>query len=92
MKFTVISSVGLIFSATVALAQNASTGSTVTTGDSAVSSATANPVGDPARSEAAPTPGNGVNSGTSSTGTTGDTIGTGRGTSNGGERPSSAPK
>ncbi len=82
MKFIAIAAVGLIFSATMVFAQNASTGSTVTTGDSAVSPATTNPVGAPFRGEGASNPGNGVNSGTSSTGTTGDTIGTGRGTSN----------
>jgi hypothetical protein len=91
MKFTVIALAGLIFSGTVAFAQNASTGSTVTTGDSAVSPATANPVGDPPRSDDRASPGNGVNSGTSSNGTTGDTIGTGRGTSTEAARPS-APR
>jgi hypothetical protein len=89
MKFTVIASAGLIFSATVALAQNASTGSTVATGDSAVSPATANPVGDTAHREGSASPGNGINSGTSGNGTTGDTIGTGRGTSSEAARPSS---
>jgi hypothetical protein len=92
MKFTVIAAVGLIFSATAVFAQNASTGSTVTTGDSAVSPATANPVGAPARGEGASMPGNGVSSGTSSNGTTGDTIGTGRGTTDTAAPRPSAPK
>jgi hypothetical protein len=91
MKFSKVLAAGLIFSGTAAFAQNASTGSTVTTGDSAVSPATANPVGDPVRSDDRASPGNGINSGTSSNGTTGDTIGTGRGTSNQAAHPS-APR
>lgn len=89
MRSTVVAAIGLILSTTTVLAQNASTGLTVTTGDSAVSPAAANPVGDTAHSESSATPGNGINSGTSSYGTTGDTIGTGRGTSSEAARPSS---
>lgn len=63
------------------LAQNASTGTTVTTGDSAVSPA----AGDPAAANLPATkrenPAAGVNSGVLNNGTTGDTIGAGSGTS-----------
>jgi hypothetical protein len=90
MRSTVIATIGLILSTTLVSAQNASTGATITTGDSAVSPATANPVGGTARSEGRSSPGNGINSGTSSNGTTGDTIGTGRGTSSEAARPSSS--
>jgi hypothetical protein len=83
MKFAIIAASLLIMFSTTVLAQNASTtGSTTTTGDAAVSPATPNssnalPIG-ASRS----TPGAGVNSGVLDNGTTGDTIGTGPGTSN----------
>jgi hypothetical protein len=63
-----------------ALAQNASTGSTTTTGDAAVSPATPSPNGGVATTPNRPGAGAGVNSGALNNGTTGDTIGTGSGT------------
>jgi hypothetical protein len=68
----------VIFSSSLALAQNASTGSTTTSGDSAVSPPTGSPMG-----TNRPSPGAGINSGAMNNGTTGDTIGTGPGTSAG---------
>jgi hypothetical protein len=64
-------------------AQNASTGSTVTTGDSAVSPASGDPATAGSPSANRQNPGAGVASGVLNNGTTGDTIGTGSGTSTG---------
>jgi hypothetical protein len=64
-------------------AQNASTGSTVTTGDSAVSPASGDPTAASSPSANRQNPGAGVSSGVLNNGTTGDTIGTGPGTSTG---------
>jgi hypothetical protein len=78
----------LLLSGSIALAQNASTGAATTSGDSAVSPATGKPVGAASGGDVRPTPGAGVNSGVLNNGTTGDTIGTGPGTTN---RPSDIP-
>jgi hypothetical protein len=81
MKFASIAALSaVIFTSSLALAQNAGTGSTKPSGDSAVSPATANPAGD-SNGANRPSPGAGVNSGAMNNGTTGDTIGTGTGTS-----------
>jgi hypothetical protein len=83
MRFASIAAVtAVVFTSSLALAQNASTGSTTTSGDSAVSPATVNPAGG-SNGTNRPSPGAGVNSGALNNGTTGDTIGTGSGTSNG---------
>ena len=69
-----------LFANSIVLAQNASTGSTTTTGDAAVSPATSNPGSASSSSDNRPSPGAGVASGVLNNGTTGDTIGTGHGT------------
>ena len=80
MKNALIAAVSaLVLTGSLALAQNANTGSTTPSGDAAVSPATANPAGGPSRVER-PSLGAGINSGAMNNGTTGDTIGTGRGT------------
>jgi hypothetical protein len=79
MKFVIIAATAL-FASSAALAQNASTGSTRTTGDAAVSPATSNPVNASSSGDNRPSPGAGIASGVLNNGTTGDTIGTGRGT------------
>lgn len=80
MKITLIAAVSaLVLTGSLALAENANTGSTTPSGDAAVSPATANPAGSSSRTER-PSPGAGVNSGALNNGTTGDTIGTGPGT------------
>jgi hypothetical protein len=89
MKFSALAAATLILSGSVVLAQNASTGSTTTTGDSAVSPASPKRTQDPANGITGSAPGEGINSGAMNNGTTGDTIGTGRGTSNEPARPSS---
>jgi hypothetical protein len=70
----------LVLASSLAHAQTANTGSS--TGDAAVSPATANPAGGSSRTDR-PTPGTGINSGVLNNGTTGDTIGTGPGTTSG---------
>lgn len=70
----------LVLTSSLALAQNTNTGSS--TGDAAVSPATANPAGGSSRTDR-PSPGAGINSGAMNNGTTGDTIGTGSGTTSG---------
>jgi hypothetical protein len=83
LKITLITAAAmLLLSASIALAQNANTGATTSSGDSAVSPATGNPVGTTSSSDVRPSPGAGVNSGALNNGTTGDTIGTGPGTTN----------
>jgi hypothetical protein len=72
----------LLLTSSLAQAQNANTGSTTPPGDAAVSPATANPAGGSNRTDR-PTPGAGINSGALNNGTTGDTIGTGSGTTSG---------
>jgi hypothetical protein len=83
MKYSVIAAIALIFSSSFALAQNASTGSTTTAGDSAVSPASPSPSNGAANGTNRPSVGAGVNSGALNNGTTGDTIGTGPGTTSG---------
>jgi hypothetical protein len=84
MRFTSIAAVSaVIFTSSLALAQNAGTGSTTPSGDSAVSPATANPAGGGSNGTNRSSLGAGVNSGAMNNGTTGDTIGTGPGTSSG---------
>jgi hypothetical protein len=81
MKFAMIAvTAAALFANSMAYAQNASTGSTTTTGDAAVSSATSNPINANSSSDNRPSPGAGVASGALNNGTTGDTIGTGHGT------------
>jgi hypothetical protein len=83
MKKALIAAVSaLVLTGSLALAQNANTGSTTPSGDAAVSPATANPAGGSSRSDR-PSPGAGINSGAMNNGTTGDTIGTGSGTAGG---------
>jgi hypothetical protein len=72
----------LLLSGSIELAQNASPGATSSSGDSAVSPATGNSVGATSGGDVRPSPGAGVNSGALNNGTTGDTIGTGPGTTN----------
>src|SRR5450631_2324292 len=72
----------LALTSSLALAQNANTGSSNPSGDSAVSPATVNPAGGSSRTDR-PSPGAGINSGAMNNGTTGDTIGTGHGTTSG---------
>jgi hypothetical protein len=82
MRFASIITVSaVIFTSSLALAQNASTGSATPSGDSAVSPATVNPAGGGSNGTNRSSPGAGVNSGAMNNGTTGDTIGTGPGTS-----------
>jgi hypothetical protein len=83
MKNTLIAAVSaLVLTGSLALAENANTGSTTPSGDAAVSPATANPAGSSSRTDR-PSPGAGINSGALNNGTTGDTIGTGTGTTGG---------
>lgn len=83
MKKALIAAVSaLVLISSLALAENANTGSTTRSGDAAVSPATANPAGGPSRTDR-PSPGAGINSGVLNNGTTGDTIGTGSGTTGG---------
>jgi hypothetical protein len=72
----------LVLTGSLAQAQNANTGSSTPPGDAAVSPATANPAGGSSRTDR-PSPGAGINSGAMNNGTTGDTIGTGPGTTRG---------
>jgi hypothetical protein len=72
----------LVFASSLAHAQNANTGSSTPPGDAAVSPATANPAGGSSRTDQ-PSPGAGINNGVMNNGTTGDTIGAGRGTTSG---------
>jgi hypothetical protein len=72
----------LALTGSLASAQNAKTSSTKPPGDAAVSPAMANPAGGSSRNDR-PSPGAGINSGALNNGTTGDTIGTGSGTSGG---------
>jgi hypothetical protein len=81
MKEIVIACAALVLSASVVLAQNASTGATTTTGDASISPDSPNLSKDKASGASRAGLGNGVNSGVINNGTTGDTIGTGRGTS-----------
>ena len=84
MKFTVIAATALIFSNSLVLAQSASTGSTTTIGDSAISPASPSQTNGAATGANRPSsPGTGINSGAMNNGTTGDTIGTGPGTASG---------
>ena len=83
MKLTVIVATTLIFSGSFVLAQNASTGSTTTTGDLAISPATPSQNNSSANGASRLSPGTGINSGAMNNGTTGDTIGTGPGTESG---------
>jgi hypothetical protein len=81
MKKTLLLTVSLlVLAGSAALAQNASTGATTTSGDSAVSPAAGGPPGMSSGTNR-PSQGTGVNSGVLNNGTTGDTIGTGPGTS-----------
>jgi hypothetical protein len=82
MKFAVIvAACAVLFASPPARAQNAATGSTSTSGDSAVSPASANPANGSATGTNRPALGTGIASGVMNNGTTGDTIGTGSGTS-----------
>jgi hypothetical protein len=72
----------LALTSSLAQAQNANTGSSTPPGDAAVSPAAANPAGGSSRTDR-PSPGAGINSGALNNGTTGDTIGTGPGTTSG---------
>jgi hypothetical protein len=72
----------LVLTGSLAQAQNANTGSTTAPGDAAVSPAATNPAGGSSRSDR-PSLGAGINSGAMNNGTTGDTIGTGPGTTSG---------
>jgi hypothetical protein len=71
----------LVLADSIAFAQNASTAATTTSGDSAVSPAAGNPIDAASNGTNRPGEGAGVNSGALNNGTTGDTIGTGPGTS-----------
>ena len=83
MKNALITAVAaLVLTSSLALAQNANTGSTTPSGDAAVSPATPNPAAGSSRTDR-PSPGAGINSGAMNNGTTGDTIGTGSGTTSG---------
>jgi hypothetical protein len=83
MKSTLIAAVSaLVLTSSLALAQNANTGSATSSGDAAISPATVNPAGSSSRTDR-PSPGAGINSGAMNNGTTGDTIGTGPGTTSG---------
>jgi hypothetical protein len=72
----------LVLSSSLAHAQTANTGSTTPPGDAADSPATAGPAGGSSHTDR-PSPGAGINSGAMDNGTTGDTIGTGHGTTSG---------
>jgi hypothetical protein len=78
----IIATTMFLLSGSMVLAQNAGTGTTTSPGDSAVSPARGNPVGATSGGDVRPSPGAGVNSGALNNGTTGDTIGTGPGTTN----------
>src|ERR1700681_142127 len=81
MKFTMIlTASAVVLTSSLALAQNVSTGSTTSSGDSAVSPAAGNPTTDSPNGPDRRSPGAGINSGAMNNGTTGDTIGTGSGT------------
>jgi hypothetical protein len=80
MKSAAVAVAAMLFSTSIVLAQNASTGSTTTTGDAAVSPANPSQTGGAATTSNRPSAGAGVNSGALNNGTTGDTIGTGSGT------------
>ncbi|WP_157676595.1 hypothetical protein [Afipia sp. GAS231] len=81
MKFAIITvATAALFANSMTLAQNASRGSTTTTGDTAVSPAISNPANAGSSSDNRPSPGAGVASGVLNNGTSGDTIGTGHGT------------
>jgi hypothetical protein len=81
MKLAVMATAcALMFTSAPALAQSAGTGSATTSGDSAVSPASANPANGNATGANRPGPGAGIASGAMNNGTTGDTIGTGSGT------------
>jgi len=81
MKPAVIAvAIATLFVHSAALAQNAGTGSTTTTGDAAVSPATSNAANASSSSDNRASPGAGVAAGVLNNGTTGDTIGTGHGT------------
>jgi hypothetical protein len=81
MKLAMIATVAaVILWTSFALAQNAGTGSATPTGDAAVSPAAGNHV--TSGSATHPDLGAGIASGAVNNGTTGDTIGTGHGTSN----------
>jgi hypothetical protein len=79
-KAWIAAAAALVLASSLAHAQNAN--STTPPGDAAVSPATTNPAGGSSRTDR-PTPGSGVNSGVLNNGTTGDTIGTGPGTTSG---------
>lgn len=70
----------VLLTSSLALAQNAGTGPTTSSGDSAVSPASGGPA-NAASNVSRPALGSGINSGAMNNGTTGDTIGTGHGTS-----------
>jgi hypothetical protein len=82
MRRTIIAAAAaVIFSTSLALAQNAGTGSAAPSGDAAVSPAAGNPINDGSASPNRHDLGAGIASGAMNNGTTGDTIGTGHGTS-----------
>jgi hypothetical protein len=83
MKSSLIGVAAVVLSTSLALAQNASTGSTTSTGDAAVSPANPSQNGRAATTPNRPLRGSGINSGALNNGTTGDTIGTGSGTAPG---------
>jgi hypothetical protein len=72
----------LVLASPLAHAQTTNTGSTTPRGDAAVSPTTAEPAGGSSHTDR-PSPGAGINSGAMDNGTTGDTIGTGHGTTSG---------
>ena len=81
MKFAIIAvTSAALFANSMALAQNAGSGATTTTGDVAVSPATPHPADAGSSRDHRPNPGAGIASGAMNNGTTGDTIGTGHGT------------
>ena len=73
----------LVLASPLAHAQTTNTGSTTPRGDAALSPATAEPAGGGSSHSDRPSPGAGINSGAMDNGTTGDTIGTGHGTTSG---------
>ena len=80
MKLAIVAAAAALITHSMALAQNASTGSTTTSGDASVSPAMSNAGNTRSSSDNPPSPGAGVASGVLNNGTTGDTIGTGHGT------------
>lgn len=81
MKFVVLATAALVVvSSAWARAENAAPRSATSSGDAAVSPAAANPA-NAGSTVNRPSPGGGVASGALNNGTTGDTIGTGAGTS-----------